>query len=674
MGRKAETFLSVAQCSQAVGFGIAPGLSTRLATAPTSPMRQAVTSAACAVAGVDPSHKRLTSRRSLRTRSREKNSARPLLRDCWLGCREPVKCSRFGKLALDFLRQRYPHTKMGRGMNINRISIENFKRIESVEISLGKVNYLVGGNNSGKSSVLQAIHMAVSCAKLSLERKEQVLPESELRYSPTSEFVLLGHSAPYENKATGSRGRVEFFGEANDGTVASYRIEIYKGRNYGNVGVDRGGTYTGFGQEIADPRSLFSIYVPGLSGVPHREEYKNYAAVFLKAAGGDANLVFRNIIRILDERDKLFEVKDLLDELIGPCSIIVDHDAGNDLYVNVQFAQNGGKLVPIDLVGTGILQVLQIVSYVALFEPKILLVDEPDNHLHPSRQALLSRSFARISENYGATVIVSTHSRHMVASAPEDAKIIWMKDGIVESEECKDLAAVLMDLGALDQIDTKGAECIICTEDKGKSAIEKCVERLNLANRVKVISYNGINNSASSIAIKAMCDLFEQQPAVIIHRDRDFLVDDEVTQWGQEYTNRGMHVFCPEFSDIESYHCAPEHIASVYEISIEDAEKILKDILQKNEEEFRSKFRTKRQDANQKFWKDGGSPNTNNLWPENEPATLSRAYGKRLLAKINEHMQSKAGGRRNLEAIPVEALAASVRQAIIAAGVNIPVA
>ena len=111
-------------------------------------------------------------------------------------------------------------------MKIDRIKISNFKRIEEIDLGLGKVNYLVGGNNSGKSSVLQAIHMAVSCAKLSLERKEQVIPESELRYSPTSEFVLLGHSAPYENKATGSRGKVEFFGEANDQTQASYRIEI----------------------------------------------------------------------------------------------------------------------------------------------------------------------------------------------------------------------------------------------------------------------------------------------------------------------------------------------------------------------------------------------------------------------------------------------------------------
>lgn len=557
-------------------------------------------------------------------------------------------------------------------MKIDRITISNFKRIEAVEISLGKVNYLVGGNNSGKSSVLQAIHMAVSCAKLSLERKEQVLPESELRYSPTSEFVLLGHSAPYENKATGSRGKVEFFGESSDGTVASYRIEIYKGRNYGNIGVDRSGTYAGFGQTIADPKSLFSIYVPGLSGVPHREEYKSYAAVFLKAAGGDANLVFRNIIRILGERKKLEDVKLLLEDLIGPCDIVVSHNPANDLYVDVDFSQGVSKAVTIDLVGTGILQVLQIVSYVALFEPKFLLIDEPDNHLHPSRQALLSRSFAKISEKYGATVVVSTHSRHMVASAPEGSKIIWMKDGRVESDECKDLAAVLMDLGALDQLDSTGAACIICTEDRGKTAIENCIKRLKLSRKVKVISYNGINNAASAVAIKAMSDLFSRQPIIIVHRDRDFLVDEEIAIWGAEYSNRGMYIFVPPLCDIEAYYCSPAHIAMIYEISETEAQQILNEVISQNEPEFRTKFRTKRQEANGKFWKDGGSPNTSELWPESEPGDLARVYGKKLMSCLNDRLKDLPGGRKSLEGKPSEDLLILLRGALVEAGLDPP--
>lgn len=532
-------------------------------------------------------------------------------------------------------------------MQISVVRIENFKRISGIEIGLSKVNYLVGGNNSGKSSVLQAIHMAASCAKLSLERKEQVLPEAELRYSPTSEFVNLGHVAPYENKATGSRGRVEFEGIANDGTAASYRIEIYKGRNYGNVGVDRAGSYNGFGQEICDPKSMFSVFVPGLAGIPHREEYKNYASVFLKAAGGEANLVFRNIIRILEENGKLHEVNEILAGIVGACEVIVDHDAERDLYVDVHLSHDG-KVVPIDLTGTGILQLIQIISYVSLFEPKFLLVDEPDSHLHPSRQALLAKTFDTLAEMYGSTIIVTTHSRHLVAAASGSAKIIWMKDGQVESDECKDLASVLMDIGALDQLDPKTAECIICTEDKGKKALEACVDELGLKQRVQVVSYNGISNAASAVAIKGMADLLPKAPKIIIHRDRDFLTDEEISKWGLDFSNRGLTVFSPRLCDIETYHCTPSHIASIYKIDLAIATSKVEEVLIENFEDFKSKFRSKRQEANAKYWKDGGSPVTTDLWPENEPASVERAYGKKMLACLNDKLPKDFGKRHDL--------------------------
>jgi hypothetical protein len=247
-----------------------------------------------------------------------------------------------------------------------------------------------------------------------------------------------------------------------------------------------------------------------------------------------------------------------------------------------------------------------------------------------------------------------------------------MKDGNVESDECKDLAAVLMDIGALDQLDSQGAECIICTEDKGKVALQKCIENLGVSERVKVISYNGINNAASSVAIKAMCDLYAQKPALIIHRDRDFLIQEEITQWGIDYTNRGMTIFCPDLSDIECYQCSPEHVAKVYQITAAEAKVIVDELLANFDEEWRKKFRLKRQEANQKFWKDGGSPNTNTLWPEHEPVSIERVYGKSLLAKINERMSDFPGGRRNLGNVASDQLADLLRNAIINAGVAIP--
>lgn len=53
---------------------------------------------------------------------------------------------------------------------IKSIEIERFKLIHDLRVELGEVTVLVGPNNSGKSSVLQAIQFATSlCQSLDLD-------------------------------------------------------------------------------------------------------------------------------------------------------------------------------------------------------------------------------------------------------------------------------------------------------------------------------------------------------------------------------------------------------------------------------------------------------------------------------------------------------------------------
>ena len=43
-------------------------------------------------------------------------------------------------------------------MQLRNIRIDRFKRLEHVDFPVGDVNILIGGNNSGKSTIIQAIH------------------------------------------------------------------------------------------------------------------------------------------------------------------------------------------------------------------------------------------------------------------------------------------------------------------------------------------------------------------------------------------------------------------------------------------------------------------------------------------------------------------------------------
>lgn len=547
---------------------------------------------------------------------------------------------------------------------VDAVRIQNFKRIIDTRIELGLITYLVGGNNCGKSSVLQALHTAVSCAQASVELGQQVVAESSLRYSPVADFSLLGHGAPYENRTEGQRGIVEVEGRAADcGEEGTYRIEMYKARNHNNVGVNRNGPAS-FGQVICDPNKLFSVYVPGLAGVPHREEMSGYAAVFRKAASGEANLVFRNIIRLLNERKLLGALESLVGEVLGaPVVFKVQFDSDRDLYVDIRLAATerpeARDFLPVDLWGTGILQITQIFAYVLLFRPALLLVDEPDSHLHPSRQKNLGAALERVAEKFNCKVIVSTHSRHLITGASRAVKVIWMKDGSVESSDNRELTALLMDLGALDQLDNS-TRVVIYTEDENPRILHQALEDSGLpVSDFKIASFNGLNNSFAAKAFGEMTEMMATSPQVVIHRDRDFLTDDELAEWSKPFIEAGIRVFCPELCDTEAYCATAEHIASVTDLSIDNAEALRQEVIEANVEELRKKHREKRRYANRKHHLDGGAPRTESLWPEGQKPSEDALYGKLLLDKIEKELRSQGwiGEHDHLSDRPCAALA-----------------
>ena len=103
---------------------------------------------------------------------------------------------------------------------IEKIKIKNFKNIKDLELELDPVNVLVGANNAGKSSILQAIQFAISIAQsTTLEntwwrRNTGILPTSltpeQLIYSPIKNVYKLGYGGKLDIKRE-SGIQVEFW-------------------------------------------------------------------------------------------------------------------------------------------------------------------------------------------------------------------------------------------------------------------------------------------------------------------------------------------------------------------------------------------------------------------------------------------------------------------------------
>lgn len=55
-------------------------------------------------------------------------------------------------------------------LRLDRITVRDFKRIETLELDLKPVTALVGGNTSGKSSALQAAQLGISVLQAAYRR------------------------------------------------------------------------------------------------------------------------------------------------------------------------------------------------------------------------------------------------------------------------------------------------------------------------------------------------------------------------------------------------------------------------------------------------------------------------------------------------------------------------
>ncbi|HEY8993566.1 MAG TPA: AAA family ATPase [Lacunisphaera sp.] len=96
-------------------------------------------------------------------------------------------------------------------MKIQKLEIENFRRIEKATIHLEPASFIIGPNNCSKSSVIAALE-----ALLSLEATK--LSQSDIREKPDGsrapETIVTGYFGPIPPEVAAARG---FRGRVIDG-------------------------------------------------------------------------------------------------------------------------------------------------------------------------------------------------------------------------------------------------------------------------------------------------------------------------------------------------------------------------------------------------------------------------------------------------------------------------
>lgn len=541
---------------------------------------------------------------------------------------------------------------------LQSVRVQRFKSIADATVPLGQVTLLVGPNNAGKSSFLHAVQFAVSVAQslrldnVSLWDGDNLsgsLSAQQLVYTPLRDVHAL---APGGRLRQDANQAIEVLLTTDD--FASSTIQVRRGRNK-NIAVNIQGAQ--LGERLEQMEHPYSVVAPGLAGIPAYEEYRSPGIVQRAAAKGDANGVFRNILWLLKQDAvewQLFQRR--LGTIFSGIEIDVVFDASVDEVISAVVVREDGNL-PIDSCGTGVLQAIQTLAYIGVYKPQVLILDEPDSHLHPDNQRRLARLLNDITSTTEMQVIISTHSRHFLDEFSRlSATIHWFSGGETHPDN-SDRVSVLLGLGALDAGDrlrSGRTPLVVLTEDSLIGNLKKVLQSSGLGDDVcDVWSYAGCSNLQSAKVLGNFIREHAPGTRVLVHRDRDYMTNEAAEEYKNNLRTAGLDTFLTTGTDVESHLLNVDHLIEVApEITREQMEALVIEATEETREKSLEKcinhWLTEAQRARNKG---GAEPNAGRIAAEanrHYEADPSRyRYGKGVLGILKSKIQQRLG--RNVE-------------------------
>lgn len=537
-------------------------------------------------------------------------------------------------------------------MDFTSARIRNFKAIRDTTLSdLQLFNVIVGTNGSGKSSVLQALHWMLQSGRNPKVQANRVPTDGavvsvvDADYMPSPDYKNSSHSGAYGNFRNAPKMEITLVSQSEDGDVETANLWIKAARNEGiSVHIPSVNPIT---TQIRNRNREISAYIPGLAGIPLSETKLSKRVVHRQAAAGDANTVLRNLLYLLktDQGDvmhgatQLDDVLHWVSKVLGDFSLRVDFEEEEDFSIQATFLTdemigNHQPAKPLELAGIGFLQVIQIFAYLIYYRPQLLLVDEPDSHLHPNRQEELVRVLYDAAREYDCQVIMTTHSPSVVRAMPSDTKLIWMKEGRVEDNP--ERARAQMGWGLLDKT------VLLLSEDKDTDLLRKIISQWpEIDRKVAVWPLNGIRTLPSAESLNGMNAIFGDTLKIAMHRDGDFMTGKERVSWSRPYTDKRIAVWITKGSDIEAYFASAEVLTA---FGYAEPEAILGDALGKIDN-WENTFREKRNEVNRNsaiYPGGAGTPTNETVIGELcEENPVGKFVGKTTIKKIRAVLQER---------------------------------
>lgn len=318
---------------------------------------------------------------------------------------------------------------------LTRIDLRHFKCFEMLKLPLCPLTLLSGTNSSGKSSALQALVLLHQTMREHEWSSRLMLNGGAVRLGTAADvidqvhgrsgfgIVLLDGDARFQWEFEGDRNEMSMAvksvsGEMDDGTV--WEVD-----GTGPLHYLLPAPFDGFGDRLAGRlRRLTYLTAERLGPREHYAFYDRQLTPVVGPRGQHAASVLhsRRDDRVLDGllspdavRRTLFpQVEAGMRRFFPGCELTIERvPRANSVTLGIRPSDDAEFLRPVH-VGFGVTQVLPIVvAVMSAGEDDLLLIENPEIHLHPAGQAEMGVFLAQAAAA-GAQVVIETHSDHVL--------------------------------------------------------------------------------------------------------------------------------------------------------------------------------------------------------------------------------------------------------------------
>jgi hypothetical protein len=320
---------------------------------------------------------------------------------------------------------------------ITRLTLNNFKSVRETVYDFTRFDLLVGRNNSGKTTILQALAIWQFCidefhrSKRSGSKGIQVVLPN-FTALPLPEFNLLWkdksdrHWPTVDGKKTQEyiliKIRVEW--QCATGECESFGVDLryHSPQTIYTIPSDGWAKF----RECEKKGDLPKIaYVPPFSGLEPMEKWLDVSPLRQQVGKGQPGSVLRNLllrvcpppVRGADGRKPKDyrppadwqELSKMIERWFTVTIREPKYESEKDVYITVEYLQNG-KDYDIIAGGSGFHQILTLLAFLYGYKPTTILLDEPDAHLYVNLQRQILDYFNRKSIEKNVQFLIATHA------------------------------------------------------------------------------------------------------------------------------------------------------------------------------------------------------------------------------------------------------------------------